>query len=428
MATYPSSPNFYPGTAGAYPGYLEEVTDPAPPQPPPPEPVFPPAPATPPPADRPQWSFVLGPATGGMTRELSRARARKCSFKLTEPSEVSCELDGRHAEAGYLAELATDLHVLRAPHHGARKERLYRGRVGQSGDTFGADTHTVTVPSLDYRAVLQRRHLMSGSQQIWTQADQAEIAYGLVQQAQRLPGGDYGIVMGRAPSTGIRRDRSYDLGDNIGERIQELSEVIDGFDWDVTSTSGTGLQLDIWHPQRGVTLPGIVLEFGGAVASGSRTVDSGDYANHIRVTGSQPEGGGDGPQPEERPFPGTPWEPRPEGRWDKTYGESITTQPALAERADWLLDQAQVVTPTYSLKLRRGWWRGPGHLWLGDSVTVRIRSGRLRVNTQLRVHQIDVDISDDGTEDVTLTVGGPKPDYRRRAAAIEKRLASLERR
>ena len=424
MPIYPGQVGLYPDSPVAYPEHPGDTGDNWIPPPPVWETPTLVEPAT---VQAPEWSFLIGAATGGMTHELTRARSRKCSFKLTEPSEVSCEVDGRHPEAAHLIELATDLHVLRAPQQGARKERLYRGRIGKSGDTFDTDTHSVTVPSLDYRAVLQRRHLLHGSQQVWTQQDQAAIAFGLIQQAQRLPGGDYGIVMGSSP-TGVLRDRSYDLGDNIGERIQELSEVIDGFDWDVTSTSDTGLQLDIWHPQRGVTLPGIVLEFGGAVASGSRTVDSGDYANHIRVTGSQPEGGGDGPQPEERPFPGTPWEPRPEGRWDKTYGEPITTQPALAERADWLLDQAQVVTPTYSLKLRRGWWRGPGHLWLGDAVTVRIRSGRLRVNTQLRVHQVDVDISDDGTEDVTLTVGGPKPDYRRRAAEIEKRLASLERR
>lgn len=429
MSAYPSAPYLYPGAAGSYPANLDELTDP-------PDPVTPPPPAAAPPrppdagepADQPVWSFVLGPATGGMTRELSRARSRKCSFKLVEPSEAACEIDGRHPEAAYLTELATDLHVLRAPYYGARKERLYRGRVGKSGDTFDADTHSVTVPSLDYRAVLKRRHLMHGSRQVWTKQDQAAIAFGLIEQAQRLPGGDYGITMGHQPTTGVLRDRNYDLGDNIGERIQELSEVIDGFDWDITSTSAAGLQLDIWYPQRGVVLPGIVLEFGGAIASGSRTVDSGDYANHIRATGTAPEGGGDEPQPEERPVPGSPWASRPEGRWDKTYGESITTQAALAERAEWLLDQAQVVTPTYSLSMRRGWWRGPSHVWLGDTVTVRIRSGRLNVNARLRITQIDVDISDEGDEDVTLTVGGLKPDYRRRATEVEKRLSQLERR
>lgn len=426
MPAYPSAPYFYPGGAGSYPGFTDPIVDPGPPRPPVPTPVFPPPPAVTPPGRAAVWSFVLGPAAGGMTRELSRARSRKCSFKLTEPSEVSCELDGRHPEAGYLSELATDLHVLRAPYHGARKERLYRGRIGKSGDTFDTDTHSVTIPSLDYRAVLQRRHLMSGSQVTWTQKDQAEIAFGLIQQAQRHSGGSYGIVLGRTPATGVLRDRTYELGDNIGDRLQELSEVIDGFDWDITSTSPAGLQLDLWYPRRGTALDGIVLEFGGAIASGTRTVDSGDYANHIRVTGSQPEGGGEEPAIQERSAPDLG--SRPEGRWDKTYGESITTTKALEERADWLLDQAQVVTPSYSLSMRRGWWRGPSHVWLGDTVTVRIRSGRLRVNTRLRVHQIDIDISDDGTEDVTLTVGGPKPDYRRRAAAIEKRLASLERR
>lgn len=416
--SYPSSPGLYPGAPEAYPGF----TGPANPSPGPESPEAPDAGRV----LRPGWSFVIGPATGGLARELATARSRKCSFKLAEPSEASCEVDGRDPNAAHLAELATDLFVYRSPDWGERRQLLYRGRIGKSGDTFDANTHSVTVPSLDYRAVLSRRNLMSGSQQTWAQSDQAQIAFGLIQQAQRHPGGSYGIVMGRQPLTGIRRDRTYDLGDSIGDRIQELSEVIDGFDWDITPTSARELSLDIWYPQRGVQRPGIVLEFGGAIVSGSRTVDSGDYANHIRATGTQPEGGGDEPAIQERVAPDVA--SRPEGRWDKTYGESITTTKALEERADWLLDQAQVVTPTYSLSMRRGWWRGPSHVWLGDTVTIRIRSGRLRVNTRLRITQIDVDISDDGAEDVTLTVGGPKPDYRRRASEIEKRLTLLERR
>lgn len=425
MASYPSAPEAYPGAI--YPGRLDSPEQPGPePGPPPPDPVFPDPPDPAGPADRAEWSFVLGPASGGMSRELSRARSRKCSFKLEDPSEASCELDGRHPEASFLTELATDLHVLRAPRRGARKERLYRGRIGKSGDSFGPDAHTVAVPSLDYRAVLSRRNLMSGSRQVWAQVDQAQIAMGLIEQAQRHPGGDYGIMIGRSPVTGVLRDRSYDLGDSIGDRIQELSEVIDGFDWDITSTSASGLALDIWYPQRGTQLEGIVLEFGGAVVSGTRSVDSGDYANHIRAKGTQPEGGGTEPAIQERVAADIA--SRPEGRWDKTFGESITTTKALEERADWLLDHAQTVTPTYSLRLRSGWWRGPSHLWLGDTVGVRVRSGRLRVDTQLRVHQIDVDISDEGDEDVTVTVGGPKPDYRRRATSIEKRLMLLERR
>lgn len=384
------------------------------------------APSTQPPSDAPSWAFVVGPAAGGQVRDLSGARNRKCSFKLSDPSEASCELDGRSFDAAYLDELATDLHVFRSPRPGARKQRLYRGRIGKSSDTFDQDKHSVSVPSLDYRALLKRRLLMSGSQLTWTQKDQAVIAQGLIDQAQRLPGGDYGIGLGRLQGTGVLRDRTYELGDAIGDKLQELSDVDNGFEWDITATGPAALQLDIWYPQRGADR-GVILELGGAVVSGSRDVDSSEYANHIRLSGQQGSASGStAPPTQERMAPDVATNPA--GRWDRSFSAEISTATALTERADWQIAESQVVRPSYTLALKPGFWRGPDHLWVGDTVTVRIYSGRLKVNSKLRVQQIDVDISDTGTEAVSVNVGAPKPDYRKRASDVDRRLTSLERR
>lgn len=425
---YPSQLGFYPGSFDSYPDYIPGVV--APPASPgvlvgPVQPTeAPPPPRAPGPASRPQWSFVVGPAAGGLARELRSARDRKCSFKLDGPSEASCTVNGRKVEATFIVELATDLHVFRAPSPAARKVRLYRGRIGKSGDDIDETSHKVAVPSLDYRAVLDRRALMSGSQVTWTNQDLAAIVQGLIDQAQRLPGGDYGIGLGRAAATGITATRTFKLGDSIAAKIKELSEQDAGFDWEITPTSASGLQLDIWAPQRGEDKQ-VVLEFpGGAIKSLSRTVDSSTYANHVRLSGTPPEGSQAEPAIQERAADDIA--ARPEGRWDKVYGTQIHDTPGLEGRSAWQLDDSEQITPSYQVKLKRGFWRGPEHLWLGDSVLVRIRSGRLSVNTKLRVRQIDVDIGDDGTEDLTVTVGAGRPDYKARAAQIESRLSDLE--
>ena len=44
---------------------------------------------------------------------------------------------------------------------------------------------------------------------------------------------------------------------------------------------------------------------------------------------------------------------------------------------------------------------------MGDVVPLIIQSGRLNVNTTIRVVGITYDIGDDGQEDVTLTLGRP---------------------
>jgi hypothetical protein len=370
-----------------------------------------------------RWQFVAGPASGGHELALTEARQRKLVVRLTEPSEASFSLDGRRDQASAVGELSTDLHVLYTPPGGAATVLLYRGRVGATGDSLDADSHTMSVATLDYRAVLNRRILYSNSQLTWTATDQADIARGLLAQTQIRPGGDLGIDPGTL-LTGTTRDRTYEAGDSIGERIQQLSEVIDGFDWDITPTSASGLRLDIFYPQRGVNRA-VVLEHGGLVQTVTRNVDPGEYANAIRMTGS--DSATTPPTPAEREAADIATVAQ--GRWDKAFGEhTIETQAALDARADWQLAESQVIQPSYTLGLRPGAWEGPDHIWVGDTVRLVIYSGRLSVDTQLRVHELGVDIGDDGTESVSLTVGRPAPDYRRLPRQILRRLTSLERR
>lgn len=373
------------------------------------------------PRPRVRWQLIAGPAGGGYELALTEATSRRFTARLTDPSEVAFTLDGRHPQAAQINELATDIHVLWTPASGATRI-LFRGRAGSTGDTLDENAHSLEVGALDYRAVLNRRRLYSGSTLTWAATDQAAIAWGLVADTQARPGGALGITQGVGAATGVLRDRTYEAGDSVGERIQELSQVIDGFDWDITPTSASGLALDVWYPQRGVNR-GVVLEYGGLVKAVRREVDPANYANAVRYTGSTDPV----TLPDELEAPDLTT--RLEGRWDAVYGDDgLTTQAALDDRAAWQLDAAQVVQPTYTLTLRQGAWDGPNHIWLGDPVLVVVMSGRLSVMETLRVYEIAFTLGSSGEEGVEVTVGGPKPDYRRRPTLTERRLTNLERR
>lgn len=381
----------------------------------------------------PYWSFAIGPP-GAIEHELRGAYSRKVTFNLNDASEASVTLDGTYPAASRIVELATDMYVYRAAFRGGPKELLYRGRIGKSSDTLDENGHTVSVPSMDYRGVLKRRLLLSTSKQVWTQVDQMVIAWELLQQAQNKVGGNYGITNGVGQTSGVLRDRSFNLGDPIGEKIQEVSEVINGFEWDVTATDVygvQGLQLDRWYPQRG-SYRGEVLMYmnhGGNLASVSRNVDSTNFANSVRLSGKQPEGGGAEPAIQERPGTGAGFNPvPPEGRWDKMFQEDITTTKALEERADWRLADSSLIRPSYTVKLKPGFWRGRGHIWLGDTVDLIIQSGRLDVSTQARVLEITVDINEEDTEEVSMTLGYPRTDFAKVVRDIDRRLSRLERR
>jgi hypothetical protein len=380
-----------------------------------------------PPRPRLRWQLVLGPASGGHELALTEATDRKYTAKLDEPAELSFTIDGRHPQAAAIAELSTDVHVLWTSDAGETRI-LDRCRVGSTQDTITDKEHTLTVGCLDYKAVLLRRRLYSTDTLTFTAMDQAEIAWALIATTQAHTGGALGISKGWTGTspTGITRDRTYEAGDSVGERITELGEVIDGFDWDITPVSPSGLRFDVWYPQRGVDR-GVILIHGGPVSSASREVNPADYANALRFTGAAGDDVTPGPTPVEVEADGLA--DMLQGRWDAAHGDDgLITQAALDQRAAWQLDQSQVVRPVWTVALRRGAWAGPDHIWVGDPVRLVVQSGRLNVNAVYRVYEVEISLDGDGGESVSLALGGPRPDFRRRASAVERRLAALERR
>ena len=90
----------------------------------------------------------------------------------------------------------------------------------------------------------------------FAQVDQFEIVADLVAHAQAVNGGDLGITVEWSSLSGVERDRSYeaDKGKTVGESIEQLAAVENGFDWAIL-TSGTPesptIRLQLFHPQRG---------------------------------------------------------------------------------------------------------------------------------------------------------------------------------
>lgn len=375
-----------------------------------------------PPRPRTRWQLVLGKASGGHELALTEARSRRYTARLNEASDLSFSIDGRLDQAAAIVELQTDVHLLFSTADGTTI--LDRCRVGPTRDDIDDTAHRVDVTCLDYRAMLDRRTLYSGDTLTFTGEDQTDIAWSLIDATQGHAAGDLGIYKGVVSDfTGIARDRTYEAGDSIGQRVQELSEVQDGFDWDILPDGASSLRFDAWYPQRGSDR-GVVLVEGGLATHISRELNPSDYANAIRYTGAE----GLNAAEQDAGYLGVPGT-FPQGRWDAVLGDDgLTTQAALDQRAAWQLAQSQVVTAVYTVRIKRGGWAGPDHIWVGDTVRLIIPSGRLAVDTSARVHEVEIDIDEDGGETVTLTLGGKRPDFRRWPSVIEQRLSNLERR
>lgn len=83
---------------------------------------------------------------------------------------------------------------------------------------------------------------------------------------------------------------------------------------------------------------------------------------------------------------------------------------------------------TWTLKLRAGYWEGRDHIDVGDWVTVRITLGGEIITGVSRVTEINVDIDELGVEDVSLTLGPPRPakDPRSRYASQARFVRALK--
>ena len=376
----------------------------------------------PPRAARLRWQVLIGPASGGYTKAVTRALNRKLVMRRRGQHEFSFSLHGMNHEAESINALATDVHVLWTDEGGTTRF-IYRGRLTVDGGTIDESKHTLSYSSQDYRAFLRQRRILYGADtRAWTGMDRGEIAWDLLQQTQSKPGGWLGISKGWTGTdpTGQVADWEVEAGDKVGEAIDKVGEVPDGYDWDVAPISASAMQLQVWSPRRGVDRQ-VHLELGGLITKVNRSVEATTYANAIRQSGA------DGLTAVELAVPdiGT----RPEGRWDAEYGDtSLVIQPCVDERAVWQLDQSQVIPVGYTLTLRRGSWYGPDHLWLGDPVRIIINKGPWQIDTWQRIEEMSFTLPSSGPEVLEITTGVPAPDFRVRAREVDRRLSRLERR
>lgn len=373
-----------------------------------------------------KWTWALAvPVTGaakgpvepgGIFADLARAKGRRLTVRVdpVQSHEAVFSINGSAAEAAQVDELFTDLVVMR------NQEVLFRGRIAPSSDTLDGTIHDTSFTARSYRDLLQRRTLMNDAVLSWTSADQASIVWDLISYMQGQPSGALGITRGLGSSTGVSRTVTYTAADYIGDRISELAQMDDGFDWDITAYGPADLRLDIWAPSRGLNR-GVVLEYGGALVSSiSRNVDPWGYSNALYVTGDS--GAALSPIIAEDAAISS----MQQGRWESAVGTSIQVQSALNAYAAWQLTDAEVVQPSYTVTMRASTWGGPGHIWIGDIVRLRIRSGRLDVDEDIRVVQMDISPGEDNDEQVVLTLGRIPPDPRHMISKMLRRVRNLE--
>lgn len=344
------------------------------------------------------WQFVLGgPAPAGVeNRQLAFATGRQVTWRIDGPCTAQFVVDGRGDEVIPVTdELAVDLWVYRINDPDlptSPAQLLFRGRVAAMVDEISEDRHTVQCSAKDYRGMLADHAHVGIAGKTFTNVSQAVIPWTLIGDWQALAGGNWGITNGLGATSAQNRDRTVEAGASPGAAIESMGQLDNGFEWEISPLRA----LNRWYPDRRRN-QGVSLDYGsgGVLAGVRRVLSPSDFANAVMVTG------GETTTPVLAVAAGIATDPR--GRWAHTEAfANVSLQSTLTARAPWLLARTSVPRPEWAVRLRRGAWGGPDHIWLGEVVNVAVKSGRLSTQTSQRVVEISASIDEDGEEQVDI--------------------------
>jgi hypothetical protein len=252
----------------------------------------------------------------------------------------------------------------------------------------------------------------------WTATDQLTIARALIDNAEAVPGGDINITT-TASTSGVNRDFSfgrYELKP-VAEAFEDLAKMSNGFDWAIEPNwSGSTLvkTLRLSYPRRGRNFQqsGHVFEMGRNVISFIWPSDGTRVSNKVWVTGN---GEGDAMlissavdaaqiQPLSSGGPGYPLLEDVVSLKDETEQANLNSR----AQARVLYTSTPVVLPT--LTVRADMDPEIGAYIVGDACRIMIPpnlSPRFPdgLDTFRRIVGFSVEVDDEGTEAITLTLG-----------------------
>jgi hypothetical protein len=405
------------------------------------------------------------PANATQLAELFHARSRRIEREWCKSATITFTVAGDDPAAPLVKELQTEAFAWRWDDWAGRDVCVGRFIIDHSQDVISEQAHAVVFSGHDYIAMLERRRIVAVNTYDATES-QDRVVENLVYsyavnsghnandptQGTFLPGSYLPLAVARAnpdgtPRTtdGPQRTRSYEPGAEVFALIDDLSKVINGFEYDLCPMPEVpaGYSSSIWgankknkdafrvfYPTQGVERDDVALVYGGNVAALSRTVSSADYANRVWAVGNNQSHTVDPGYPLYQMFSdkyNASASQTAGGLWmDVLNAPDVNVQATLDEQAQGAVALAGVLRPSYSLTLRPGSYRY-GFPNIGDTVPVIVQSGRLDVDTTQRIMAITYDIGDDGDETVGLTVGQPTPSLGRNAKRQRDTLDALNR-
>jgi len=343
----------------------------------------------------PTWAWVLADSSGSALAELTTASGRAITYRRNTYAEAVCSLSHEDEAATLLwnALRQTGVPTLRCYRDGTLRFNGYLA-------PFSEQAEEAALLSLVFRSPFARllgdgneRGRYTAASVIYTNTDAGAIATGLLTTTNT--DGATGLAVGSVEATKTR-DRQYQFA-NVGQAIQNLTRVLDGFDFKEEFVEGgaTLAEFDV-YTELGSERLASRFEYGPAtlnnVRAMSRTVQP--PINRARVLGAN---GLYSQQTDAASI-------AKYGLWPVQVAASdVTEQLTLDDKALALLRPDPIRTVTFSPEFGADNCPLPfDDFDIGDTVPFYARRGALTESVNVRVNGFRVVIDEDGSESAEI--------------------------
>lgn len=331
----------------------------------------------------PWYKFKIKDSDGEEVGILKNARDRYFSIVLNREGEAKFTLDLKDEKATnqFISLLKNELVIERE-----EATDVWGGQVDFYKAELNDREHCLEVSAKGYFNLLKQRY--TGASRDFTATDAGEMAWTLIDESQNLADGDFGITEGTI-QTSVNRDRLWEYK-NIYEAIIDLSEVEDGFDFELTPAK----TFNIYWPRKGSDKSDDqIFQWGKNIRAVALVKDFTEPVNSITVLGS-------GFSPAMLTSTQTDTTSRSNyGLRQEIYPyKDVDIQGLLDDKALRLLDERKGPKHLLSLDQIPGTDPNWGEVDVGDWVRIRITYGFLNFNSVLRIQKMEIWITDEGEE------------------------------
>lgn len=222
--------------------------------------------------------------------------------------------------------------------------------------------------------------------------DSGDIAWTLIDETQDDTNGDFGITVGTIEPTIIRELKLYNA--NIMQTIIDLSNMTYGFDFELNDDKEFNV-----YATKGVDLSGdIQLILGKNVSSATIIDDFTNPGNRAIIIGQTYDGASMLRVERNDLDSQTSIKLR---EYLESQGD-VSDQDSLEYEGDAILRKYKQPIQSISINLVKNSGVKISDFSIGDTIKVVIEKGIYQVSTQMRIHQWDFSLNDDGTEDLKL--------------------------